>query len=126
MLKGWIDRVFLSGVFYGGKRIYAKGGMAGKRALAIASLGGREHMFGPGAIHGELETMLRPLLQGTLGYAGFEVLKPFFAFHVPYLEAQERSAILARLADELAALPARPALPMPDLTRYDEIFRPIP
>jgi NAD(P)H dehydrogenase (quinone) len=124
LLKGWIDRVFLSGVFYGGKRIYAQGGMAGKRALVVASLGGREHMFGPGALHGELDGMLRPLLQGTLGYCGFEVLQPFFAYHVPYLEADQRRAILARLAGELACLPSRPALPMPDLTRYDGVFRP--
>jgi len=125
ILKGWIDRVFLSGLFYGGKRIYARGGMAGKRALVVAALGGREHMFGPGALHGELETMLRPLLQGTLGYAGFTVLQPFFAHHVPYLPAEERAALLDRLATELAALDTRPALPMPDLSRYDEIFRPL-
>jgi NAD(P)H dehydrogenase (quinone) len=125
ILKGWIDRVFLSGLFYGGKRIYAKGGMAGKQALVVAALGGREHMFGPGALHGELETMLRPLLQGTLGYAGFTVLQPFFAHHVPYLPEEERIALLDRLAAELAALDARPALPMPNLARYDEIFRPL-
>jgi NAD(P)H dehydrogenase (quinone) len=124
LLKGWIDRVFLSGAFYGGKRIYAKGGMAGKRALVVASLGGREHMFGPGALHGELTGMLRPLLQGTLGYCGFTVLQPFFAYHVPYLEADARAAILRQLATELAGLDSRPALPMPDLADYDEIFRP--
>ena len=27
ILKGWIDRVFVSGQFYGGKRFYDKGGM---------------------------------------------------------------------------------------------------
>jgi NAD(P)H dehydrogenase (quinone) len=125
LLKGWIDRVFLSGAFYGGKRIYAKGGMAGKRALIVASLGGREHMFGPGALHGELNGMLRPLWQGTLGYCGFSVLQPFFAHHVPYLDADARGALLDRLAGELAELESRPLLPMPDLSRYDEIFRPL-
>jgi NAD(P)H dehydrogenase (quinone) len=125
LLKGWIDRVFLSGVFYGGKRIYAKGGMAGKRALVVASLGGREHMFGPDALHGELTDMLRPLLQGTLGYCGFTVLQPFFAYHVPYLDSAARGALLDRLGAELAELENRPNLPMPDLSRYDEIFRPL-
>lgn len=125
ILKGWIDRVFLSGVFYGGKRIYAKGGMAGKRALVVASLGGREHMFGPGAIHGELTAMLRPLLQGALGYTGFTVLEPFFAYHVPYLEPPARGALLDRLGAELAGLENRPSLPMPDLARYDDVFRPL-
>ncbi len=34
ILKGWIERVFLSGPFYGGKRIYGRGGLTGKRAFA--------------------------------------------------------------------------------------------
>lgn len=66
-MKGWIDRVFLSGPLYGGRRIYDRGGMRGKRALVVASLGGREHMFGPEALHGTLTGMLRHLLQGTVG-----------------------------------------------------------
>lgn len=48
--------------------------MRGKRAMVTVTLGGREHMFGPDAIHGELEDMFRPLLQGTFVYRGFEVL----------------------------------------------------
>ena len=66
MLKGWIDRVLVSGVCYGGKRFYDQGGLAGKRALVTVTLGGREHMFGDGAIHGPLEDKLRPILRGTL------------------------------------------------------------
>lgn len=52
MLKGWIDRVFVSGLFYGGKRVYDQGGMRGKKALMSLTLGGRDYMFGPGALHG--------------------------------------------------------------------------
>ncbi len=40
ILKGWFDRVMLSGVCYGGKRLYGRGGLAGKRSLAAISLGG--------------------------------------------------------------------------------------
>jgi NAD(P)H dehydrogenase (quinone) len=126
MLKGWIDRVFVSGIFYGGRRIYGRGGVRGKRALVAATLGGRDHMFGPGAIHGPLAGeggMLRHLLQGSLGYVGMEVLEPFFAYHVPYVSDPERAAMLARWRAELAALESRPALPMPDLDRYDEVLR---
>lgn len=46
ILKGWIDRVFVSGLFYGGKRFYNHGGMAGKKAMLCLTLGGRTHMFG--------------------------------------------------------------------------------
>jgi len=32
ILKGWIDRVFVSGYCYGGKRFYDQGGLKGKKA----------------------------------------------------------------------------------------------
>jgi NAD(P)H dehydrogenase (quinone) len=83
ILKGWIDRVLVSGICYGGKRFYDQGGLSGKRALVTVTLGGREHMFGEGAIHGPLEDMLRPLLRGTLAYVGFDVLKPLVGWHIP-------------------------------------------
>ncbi len=126
ILKGWIDRVFLSGPFYGGRRIYARGGLAGKRAFAAFSLGGREHMFGPGALHGELETgMMRSFFQGTLGYVGLAVHQPFTAYHVPYLDDAARRGILDDLRGSITALGDRPVLPMPDLGAYDERFRPL-
>lgn len=125
ILKGWIDRVFTSGVFYGGKRVYDRGGMRGRRALVAATLGGREHMFGRGAMHGELNGMLKPLLQGTLGYVGFDVLTPFYAYHVPYLDATERTEILVRWRETLAHLDSRQVLSMPSLEHFDDQFRPL-
>ena len=124
ILKGWIDRVFLSGLFYGGKRVYDRGGMCGKHALVVCSLGGREHMFGPGSIHGDLHGMLRHILQGTLGYVGFSVYEPFFAYHIPYIDDSERAIILDRLGHEIRNIEQRPTLPMPSLDNFDQLFRP--
>ncbi|MGH8405345.1 MAG: NAD(P)H-dependent oxidoreductase, partial [Pseudomonas sp.] len=104
MLKGWIDRVLVSGVCYGGKRFYDQGGLAGKKALVTVTLGGREHMFGEGAIHGPLEDMLRPILRGTLAYVGFEVLEPFVAWHVPYISAEARQTFLHSYQQRLEGL----------------------
>ncbi|WP_260442507.1 NAD(P)H-dependent oxidoreductase, partial [Pseudomonas aeruginosa] len=42
ILKGWFDRVLVSGVCYGGKRFYDQGGLAGKKALVSLTLGGRQ------------------------------------------------------------------------------------
>ena len=67
ILKGWLDRVIVSGLCYGGRRFYDQGGLSGKRALVAATLGGRPHMFGPESIHGPIETMLSPLLRGDIG-----------------------------------------------------------
>ncbi|QBR03930.1 NAD(P)H-dependent oxidoreductase [Paraburkholderia pallida] len=124
ILKGWIDRVFVSGVFYGGRRIYDQGGMVGKKALVCTTLGGREHMVTEGGIHGDLKGMLRPLLQGTLGYAGFEVLEPFFAYHVPYVEQSARQKMLEDWKALLLNIDSRATLAMPSLADYDETLAP--
>lgn len=102
ILKGWIDRVFVSGLCYGGRRIYDRGGLAGKRAMLAFSLGGREHMFGPGAIHGELETLLRPIGQGMLAYVGLTVLPHFAAFHVPYVGDEARGGVSGTVSGAFA------------------------
>lgn len=124
LMKGWIDRVFLSGVFYGGRRVYDHGGMRGKHALVVASLGGREHMFGTNALHGDLKGMMRHLLQGTLGYVGFSVYEPFFAHHVPYVDDTARTGMLMTLRSEIQSLESRPVLTMPSLADFDDQFRP--
>lgn len=125
ILKGWIERVFLSGSFYGGKRIYGKGGLQGKRAFVATCLGGRAHMFGPHAIHGELTTgMMRHFFQGCLGYVGLSVHEPFVAYHVPYIGDDERAVLLQDLRKAVQTLDQRPILPMPDLDKYDDGFEP--
>ena len=124
MLKGWIDRVFISGRFYGGKRFYDQGGMRGKRAMLTLTLGGREHMFGPGAIHGEMETLLRPILRGALAYCGFAVLPPFVGYHVPYISDEARAQILDDYVDRLARLDALEPLRFPRLEEFDDRLYP--
>jgi NAD(P)H dehydrogenase (quinone) len=68
---------------------------------------------------------LRHLLQGTLGYVGFEVLEPFFAWHVPYCTDEQRSATMARWRDFIDRLDEQPRIPMPRLEDYDDVFRPL-
>lgn len=125
ILKGWIDRVFLAGPIYGGRRFYDRAGMTGRRALVGAALGGREHMFGPGSVHGDLNTMLRHLLQGTLGYAGYDVIEPFFAYHVPYIDASARNGILENWRACVDGIEQRAVLPMPSLDNFDKQMRPL-
>lgn len=125
ILKGWVDRVFISGVCYGGTRIYDRGGLKGKRAMLATSLGGQTHMFGPGAVHGEIDTLLKPILQGVLGYVGLTVLPPFIAYHVPYLKAPEREAIMQSYQSHLNQLDSLTPLTMPSLDDYDATMHPL-
>lgn len=126
IMKGWIDRVFLSGVAYGGKRFYDRGGFRGKRALVAATIGSRDHMFGPDAVHGSFEDMFSHLLRGTLGYVGMEVLAPFVAWHVPYVTDDDRRAILDAYRERLRGLPGSASLPVPSLDGFDRTMKPFP
>lgn len=124
ILKGWIDRVLVSGVCYGGKRFYDQGGLSGKRVLVSLTLGGREHMFGDGAIHGPLEDMLRPLLRGTLAYVGMDVLQPFVAWHVPYISHEERQEFLSSYQQRLETIGEDQPIEFPRLSQFDEFLYP--
>jgi NAD(P)H dehydrogenase (quinone) len=124
IMKGWIDRVFVSGHFYGGKRFYDRGGMRGKQAMLTFTLGGQPHMFGPGAIHGEVLTLLRPILQGSLAYAGFTVLPPYVAYHVPYLSPAARADILDDYQTYLGRLETIDPLQFPSLADFDDRLYP--
>lgn len=125
IMKGWIDRVFISGLCYGGRRIYDRGGLKGKSAMLAISLGGQAHMFGPGAVHGELEVMLQPILRGMLAYVGLRVLPPYVAYHVPYLEEAERRSILEGYGRHLLGLDRLEPLRFPSLDDFDETLRPL-
>lgn len=126
ILKGWFDRVLVSGICYGGKRFYDQGGLAGKRALLTLTLGGRDHMFGPGAIHGPLEDMLRPVLRGTLAYTGMTVLPPFVAWHVPYVSDDVRAGYLQAYQARLAGIEQDEPLVFPRLDQFDSRLYPLP
>ena len=106
ILKGWIDRVLVSGSVYGGKRFYDRGGLAGKRALVSVTLGG---------------------LQGTLGYVGLGVLQPFVGWHIPYVSDDDRRQVMQEWRARLRALEAEKALlKFPRLEEYDDRLYPIP
>jgi len=124
MLKGWIDRVLVSGLCYGGLRFYDKGGLKGKRAMISITIGGQPHMFGPDAVHGPLEDMLRHLLRGTLYYVGMDVLPPFVAWHVPYISHEARVEILERYRDRLRTLEQLAPLAFPSLDAFDDKLLP--
>lgn len=125
ILKGWIDRVFVSGIFYGGKRFYNHGGMLGKKAMLSFTLGGRDHMFGQDAIHGSIENLLLPIQRGTLAYVGFEVLPPFMAYHVPYITDEARQQLLEQYQQHLQNLEQFTALEFPKLEQFDDKLYPL-
>jgi NAD(P)H dehydrogenase (quinone) len=80
ILKGWLDRVFVYGLFTSQQR-YDKGVFSGRRAIVSVTAGGPEPTFSHNGRNGDLELILWPL-HFTLHYMGYTVLPPFAAFGV--------------------------------------------
>lgn len=125
IMKGWIDRVLVSGVCYGAKRFYDQGGLVGKKAMLAITVGGQPHMLVSGGVHGELNDMLRPILRGTLAYTGMTVLPTFVAYHVPYISQEARVTQLAMYRQHLRSLDTLQGLSFVSLDEFDEKLHPI-
>lgn len=134
ILKGWFDRVWHQGYAYGlrgpdGEWIgYGDGFLAGKRALAVVTMGGPAWSYGERGIHGAVDELLFPLQHGTLFYAGAEVLPPVLVPGADRFTPEEGENAAGHLRERLLALPTTE--PIPYRTRnsgdYDEnlVLRP--
>jgi NAD(P)H dehydrogenase (quinone) len=81
ILKGWFDRVFVSGLLYTSAMRYDRGVFRGKRALLSVTSGAPETSFEPGGRSGDIEKLLWPI-HYSLHYMGFSVLTPQLSFGV--------------------------------------------
>jgi NAD(P)H dehydrogenase (quinone) len=118
ILKGWIDRVFVSGTAYGRSALYEQGKFRGKRAFACVTTGAPATAFGPGSLNGDMLELLAPLHRGVLGFTGMTVLPPFVCYHVPYEGDAGRADMLARYRDYLDRLDELVPLPMPTVAEH--------
>lgn len=81
MLKGWMDRVFISGGLYTSKMRYDKGYFRGRRAICSVTSGAPEVSFTPGGRAGEVDQILWSF-HYSLYYMGFDVLSPYLTHGV--------------------------------------------
>ncbi len=123
ILKGWIDRVFLSGVVYNRTSLYEQGKLKGKRAMACVTTGGPAGAFGPDSLNGDIRDILAPLHRGVLAFTGMTVLPPFVNYHVPYEGEASRLAMLARYRSHLVRFDTLEALPMPKMADHLAQFK---
>jgi len=100
-LKGWMDRVFAMGRFYGGGRLYETGVCTGKRALLSLTTGGGEEHYRPGGFNGDMAGILRPIHRGMLQFVGFDVLAPQIVYGPAHMDHGQRVAELERFRHRL-------------------------
>lgn len=118
ILKGWIDRLFVQGFAQGvvdpqtGRTLrYGNGGLAGKRAMLVVTVGGKEASTGPRGIHGDLGEILFPLQHGTLWYTGMSVVPPFVAHGSNQVSDAEYKDAVSELQRRLLSLPTTAPIP---------------
>jgi NAD(P)H dehydrogenase (quinone) len=121
MLKGWVDRVFVSGGrVYGGGKWYDNGVYAGKRAMCALTIGGPPTIYSEHGLNGPIGSILFPINHGMLYFTGFTVVEPFLV-HSPARQTQEeRASHLARYRERVLGVATAPTLTYPKLEDYDE------
>jgi NAD(P)H dehydrogenase (quinone) len=124
ILKGWIDRVFVSGAVYGRNAVFERGRLRGKRALVAVTTGAPQEAFGANSLNGDMKEILMPLLKGVLGFTGMSVLQPFVAHNVPYAGQTGRAQLLSQWRAHLQSLDHLTPLPMPRLADHPHALAP--
>ena len=94
ILKGWVDRVFANGRFYGGGRVYETGVMRGRRAVLSFTTGGDASRYTTDGPHGDVITLLGPIQRGMLYFIGFDVLHPQIGYGASRATDEDRAAML--------------------------------
>lgn len=110
ILKGWADRVFARGFAYLPGRKYDTGMFKGKLAMVAATTGTSADTYAPDGIDGDILTVLWPVHNGLLRYAGFDVLPPFVAYMPGRVGEEGRKAYLAAYRKRLEEIDDTPRL----------------
>lgn len=118
ILKGWFDRLFVQGFAQGvldpgtGRaQRYGSGGLVGRRAMVITTVGANAATTGPRGVHGEITEVLFPVLHGTLYYTGMVVVPPVVINGAVCLTDTDYRAVSAALRERLITLPDTPPIP---------------
>ena len=104
ILKGWVDRVFAMGRFYGNSRCYEKGMLKGKKAMLSLTTGGAEDSYLKDGFHGDLEEILKPVQRGMLEFVGFGVLMPQVVYAPVRQSAEWRETALGDWSERLKSV----------------------
>lgn len=106
ILKGWVDRVFAMGRFYGGGRAR----FAGRKAMVSTTTGGPREFLSEGGGAGDLMGILRPIHRGVFEFVGYDVLAPQVTYGPARIGDEARAAALAEWTTRLATIEQEAAI----------------
>jgi NAD(P)H dehydrogenase (quinone) len=133
MLKGWFDRVFVSGGLYTSRMRYDTGYFRGKRAICSVTSGAPEEAFGSGGRGGDIDALMWPI-QYSLHYMGFDVAAPMLSpgvqGHGYAYQSEDRltahlNGLLGRWSERLHSVMEEPPLRFPGWADWDALGRAI-
>jgi putative NADPH-quinone reductase len=96
-LKQWIEAVFSDQSGHEPLAKSSRWSMRGKKAIVVAASEYPERMQRYDRIETAMSETLSPLLEGTLNYLGFSVLRPFLIDTMEWVQAGEASGLLSEV-----------------------------
>jgi NAD(P)H dehydrogenase (quinone) len=121
ILKGRVDRVFVSGgCIYGSGKWYDRGVFAGKRAMCSITIGGPPSIYSERGLNGPIAAIPFPINHGMFYFTGFTVVEPFLVHAPVRIGDAGRGTHLARYRERVLGLAAAPTIGYPILADYDE------
>lgn len=106
-IKKWIETVFGNPVCGDTPPEQEHVRMHGKKAMVVAVAEETERVQRYDSLESSLTDMLRPLLEGTLNYLGFEVLRPFFIHGITRAHAAELADVSRKVMAVFSQLEQR-------------------
>ncbi len=105
ILKGWFDRVLMTGFSWDFGKLYAQGLLAGKKGMLSVTTGGPQDAYAQSGLHGwDIEQVLHPVNHGVLYFCGIQPLPSFVAYAVFQVTDQERKQYLEDYKKRLHAI----------------------
>lgn len=123
ILKGWVDRVFVTSFAFTVKNRYDRGLLKGRRALLSLTTGSPQTSYEKNGLNGDMDMILYHIHHGMLNYVGFEVLPPFVAYSVEHASDEERESYLEAYKQRLLTLEETKPLELYKMEDFDETLR---
>lgn len=120
ILKGWFDRVLMSGFSYGGGDYFDTGKLKGRRAMLSMTTATVAAQFAPTGIYGDIHERLYVLQHGTFRFCGLDVLPPFVAWDVHNDEDGAPQRYLDEYRKRLENIDKLPTIDLPIPSDFNE------